>query len=402
MKKPRVLMLTTQLGYGGAETSFIRLANVLARSMEVRVALFTQNYGKAGYAEGHLPLDPPVTLLDPSEPLPRLKRWLHRLAALRKLKAESDVTISFLSGPNMLNVLAGYSARSIVSLRGSRRFDPVAPVWQRRFFQYVIDPLIYLLAGRIVPVSEGLVAEIAPAARGKAVVIPPFFLPEEWKTKMAEPVPERFAPLQGQKVIVAAGRCSAEKGFQHLIPVVAELARRLPGVKLLLVGDGPLLPQLKDIARHAGLALDDLSPGVSSVIFAGYQANTLPLLRLGSVYAMTSATEGLPNVVLEAMFAGVPVIAANTPWGARSILDPGNAAQHTPFPTHTATTTAYGVLLPRIDRQLYEEEWVQTLYALLTKPVGFAGTAHARVQEFSLAVVGPKWEKLIHATSQRN
>ena len=57
-------MLTTQLGYGGAETSFIRLANFLAQSMDVTVALFSRDYAKGAYASGHEPLQANIVLLD--------------------------------------------------------------------------------------------------------------------------------------------------------------------------------------------------------------------------------------------------------------------------------------------------------------------------------------------------
>ena len=239
--KKRILMLTTQLGYGGAETSFIRLANYLAPSMEVTVALFTSNYGAGAYAQGHEKLDAQVVLLDAPQAVGRLARWWRRVWRLRQLKAQHDVCISFLSGPNLVNVLAGHNARSIVSLRGSRHYDPVAPKFQRMCFRYLLDPLIYRLAARIVPVSEGLRYEIGggPTVQEKITAIAPFIDRPALEAKLRQAAPEPYAVLKGQPVIVAVGRLSVEKGLHHLIRVFGDVTTQVPGAKLLLVGDGP-------------------------------------------------------------------------------------------------------------------------------------------------------------------
>ena len=222
-------MLTTQLGYGGAETSFIRLANYLMQSADVTVVLFTENYGKGAYSEGHLPLSAKVILLDSPQPCSRLQRWWNRASRLRRLKKQHDVCISFLSGPNILNTLAGYNHRTIVSLRGPRMHDANTPKWMRRIFQYILDPITLNLAAKIVVVSSGLLNEVhqlgGPWALKKAEVISPFVIPEEHFGRAQETPPEKFLSLKNQLLIVAAGRISIEKNFQHLIPVFAKISR---------------------------------------------------------------------------------------------------------------------------------------------------------------------------------
>ena len=223
----KILLLTTQLGYGGAETSFIRLANYLSQSHNVTVALFTADYGAGAYAAGHETLHAPVILLDDTTPRSRPRRWWRRLQRLRQLKREHAVTISFLSGPNLLNAISGN--RAIISLRGSRHYDPVAPRGQQFLFRYLFDPIMFHLAARIVPVSAGLSHEILAAAGASALakirVISPFIETETIPARLREPAPEPYQTLRDQKVIVAVGRLSIEKGFQHLIRVFAALAK---------------------------------------------------------------------------------------------------------------------------------------------------------------------------------
>ena len=395
--RKHVLMLTTQLGYGGAETSFIRLANYLAQSMDVTVALFTSDYGMDTYAKGHEPLNAKIVLLD--EPgNGRVQRWRHRIIRLRNLKRDADATISFLSGPNLVNVLAGGNTRSIVSLRGSRIYDPVAPKRQRLLFHYVLDPIIFRLAARIVPVSSGLSNELEKAVRRKSYPIPPFVELSVLQQKLNEPALVAYTALKGQPVIIGVGRLSIEKGFQHLIRVFGQLAKQQPGVKLLLVGDGPMLPVLRVQCEELGIVMDDATPGVSSALFAGYQPNVLPLMALARVFALTSATEGFPSVLLEAMLADVPVIAADTPWGARSVL--GGESTMQPYPTTQPTPTSYGTLMPRIDAPKYQAQWVNVLAACVQGNQPKAQKAAMRPAEFDVAHIGAQWLQLIVGLEQ--
>lgn len=391
-ERKKILMVTAQLGYGGAETSFIRLANFLSGSADVTVALFTKDYGTGAYAKGHEALNATIVLLDGAAPCGRLRRWAKRIVTLRKLKQQHDATISFLSGPNLVNVLAGVNTRSIVSVRGSRVYDPVSGARQQWLFRYVLDPIIYRLAARIVPVSAGLRNEIGDWAKIHA--IPPFIELPTIQQKLSEPVAAPYTALKGQPVIIAVGRLSLEKGFHHLIRVFATLATRQPGVKLLLVGDGPMLGQLRAQCTSHALVMDDVTPGISAVLFAGYQKNVLPLMAQSRVFALTSATEGFPNVVLEAMLAGVPVIAADTPWGARAILGADTQVKQ-PYPTTQPTAAPYGMLMPRIDTAESEAAWLETLdrYTREAQPVP-QGAAQ-RPADFDITIIGAQWTHLI-------
>lgn len=399
-KRPNILLLTTQLGYGGAETSFIRLANALQESMDVTVALFASDYSGSDYAQGHEPLRASVILLDTHLPREaKLLRWWQRIIALRKLKSVHDVTISFLSGPNLVNVLAGYSSRTVVSLRGSRAYDTNAPRRQRLLFQYFFDPLIYLLAARIVPVSAGFTNEIRAVA-GRTVlskirVIPPFVDAALLQQRREEEAPSPYATLKGQKVIVGVGRLSVEKGFQHLIRVFAGVAKNCAGAKLLLVGDGPMREQLRQSCERYGLAVDNLAPGIASVIFAGYQPKVLPFIALARVYVMCSSSEGFSNTIVEALAAGVPVIAADVPWGVRPILEPQMPELGVPYPTLKPTRTEYGMLMPRIDTLQYEEMWVTMLQASVQSHVAPGAKIFARVEELDSSHIVPLWRRLI-------
>lgn len=123
----RILMLLPQLGYGGAESAFQRLADFLGSHAEVTIGLMSKGYGRSDYSSEHRTVSHRVVLLDESGKvglglMSKALRWRRMLKRLRKLKSEHDVTISFLSGPNLLNALAGMPQRTIVSERGSKLY----------------------------------------------------------------------------------------------------------------------------------------------------------------------------------------------------------------------------------------------------------------------------------------
>lgn len=105
------------------------------------------------------------------------------------------------------------------------------------------------------------------------------------------------APLVG-----SVGRLNEVKRQDLLVRAFAALRRTRPAAHLLLVGDGPTMGALRELAKQ-------LSVG-DCVHFAGYQARPAPYLRVMDVFALTSRIEGMPLVVLEAWAAGVPVVAS--------------------------------------------------------------------------------------------
>lgn len=102
-------------------------------------------------------------------------------------------------------------------------------------------------------------------------------------------------------IVVGVGRLSPEKGFDQLIDAAGIAATQVARAGFVLVGDGPERAALEDRVRAAGLE--------PCVAFAGFRADVDRLLAGADILAQSSHTEGLPNVVLEACAAGIPVVA---------------------------------------------------------------------------------------------
>lgn len=116
------------------------------------------------------------------------------------------------------------------------------------------------------------------------------------------------------QVLVTAGRFVAEKDFPTLLRAFAILRARRP-LGLLILGDGDLRTQLVELANDLGISRDIAMPG-----FAG---NPFAYLARGDVFVLSSISEGLPTVLVEAMACGTPVVSTDCQSGPAEILDGG-------------------------------------------------------------------------------
>jgi glycosyltransferase involved in cell wall biosynthesis len=108
-----------------------------------------------------------------------------------------------------------------------------------------------------------------------------------------------------EQVVLAVGRLSLEKGHRDLIDAVALLREMNPELKLklIIVGDGPERARLEKAASQERLS--------TRVLFIGHVENSAPYYAIADALALPSHSEGSPNVLLEAMAHGVPVVATN-------------------------------------------------------------------------------------------
>jgi len=94
-------------------------------------------------------------------------------------------------------------------------------------------------------------------------------------------------------VVGTVGRMVAVKGIEMLLNSAKEILDQKPETLLLLVGDGPLIPALKETARRLGI--------LDSTRFLGFRSDAIDIINALDIFAITSLHEGIPTVVLEAM-----------------------------------------------------------------------------------------------------
>jgi starch synthase (maltosyl-transferring) len=116
------------------------------------------------------------------------------------------------------------------------------------------------------------------------------------------------------RTFLYVGRLDRQKGLPFLLEAWAPVAARYRGVHLLLVGEGPERGALETQIARLGLA--------ASVHLSGWREEIPELLRAADCFVLPSLWEGMPNVVLEAMAAGLPVIATRVE-GTAEVIQAG-------------------------------------------------------------------------------
>jgi glycosyltransferase involved in cell wall biosynthesis len=176
------------------------------------------------------------------------------------------------------------------------------------------------------------------------------------------------------RVVLAVGRLSREKGQAHLIRAAARWRR---DARLVIVGEGPDRPVLERLARKVGVG--------RSVIFAGATSDVAPFYALADVFALPSLSEGSPNALLEAMACGLPIVATAV-GGVPEIAGHGRDALLGP-PRDTA------FLARDVDRLLGDPELAARLGAAARRTVSSRHTPELRAMTLSrlyAALVPPR------------
>jgi glycosyltransferase involved in cell wall biosynthesis len=149
-----------------------------------------------------------------------------------------------------------------------------------------------------------------------------FSFPEEKAVVINNPVDQKRIfnlALKGDEIpehkgkvsMVAAGRLAPQKGFDILIKAVARCNN--PDIHISILGDGALKEDLQKLANTEGVS--------EQVSFLGFTDNPYQYFSEADVFVLSSRYEGLPNVVLEALALGTPVIALPSPGGTREIVE---------------------------------------------------------------------------------
>ena len=403
-KRRKILMLIPELGYGGAEKSFLRLSHFLSKYHDVQIAVFQQHYAKGNYAQSKYNLTVPITILDNKKNIGRFQRWKNRWKNLRLLKKNSDITISFLTGANILNASVFGKSKTVVSMRGSRHFDPSFSLFKRLIYEFFIDPLTFMFSDRIISISEGLSNELkrylTKKTKQKVQTIEVFVNTKELFLLSKNPIEKELEKLKGEPIIISAGRLSPEKGFEHLIYIFKDIYQKNNKSKLILIGDGPQYKELIILCKKLQLVFtkDPINYKNSSIIFLGYRKDPSRYFHIAKVFVLSSLTEGFSNAIIEALSTGITIVSTNCPWGPRSILCKKPKDTNIPYPTKVPLTADFGLLMPRIDDMKFKDLWVDTLSRKLldsidskTKNLGYK-----RVYDFDVKIIGKKWLTLIN------
>ena len=336
---PRVALYVPSLRGGGAERSMLTLAHGFAnRGYKVDLVL--------AKAEGpyldHVGEAVRVVDLESSRviaSLPGLVRYLRREKPLALLAAMGHANVVAV----MAKALARTPTRIVVSERNTyskARSDSVS--WRSR----VVGGLMrwaYRRADAVVAISSGVADDLSRCIGLERERISVIYNPVVTDQLIAQSFSDTGHPWLAAKrvpVVLGVGRLTKQKDFPTLIRAF-EQVRKQREVRLIILGEGELRAELTELVNR--LSLDE------HVHLPGFVENPFSFMRQSDLFVLSSAWEGLANVLIEAMACGAPVVATDCPSGPSEILEGGRWGRLVPVGDADALATAMKNTLDGVD-----------------------------------------------------
>ena len=339
--KKNVMLLVPLLDQGGLERICAMTAKLLTPHCNLTLVVFSTK-GMIYDVSGVDMID--LQLGSVPGKIGKAVNLLRRIRAIKKIKRERHIEITYSFGPsaNLANVYAGVKDKIWVGIRGYGALE------DSRSMQRLCKR-----ADKVICCSRVMAEDVKKYYGAKDVTC--LYNPcdvemiKKLSKEAVEPDMEKFF-ADDAPVVASMGREHDVKGFWHLIKAFALAKKKIPALKLMIIGEGTFT-EYKKLAKDLGVEKD--------VLFTGVQKNPFKFLKRASLYVMTSISEGFPNALMEAMAVGLPVLSVNCKTGPAEILleDYRKGADE-----HTVIEGEYGILLPVVnprkdlDASFFEKE----------------------------------------------
>jgi len=343
----RLAIYLPSMRYGGAERAMLNLARGVAeRGYAVDLVL--------AQAEGPYLAEVPerVRLIDLKasrvlKSLPALVRYLRRERPAAMLATWEHANIIALWARRLAGmpgqlVINEQNTISSSTRQASRRHGWLLPTLARRFYPW---------ADGIVAVSNGVADDLARVTGTPRecidVIYNPIITPEI-EAKAHAPLDHPWFMPGQPPVVLAAGRLRPQKDFPTLIRAFAQVRAEQPA-RLVILGDGPERPALAGLVQQLGLQQD--------VSLPGFTGNPYAYMARAALFVLSSRWEGLPTVLVEALYCGAPVVSTDCPSGPPEILAEGRHGQLVPVGDAAALARAIGAALACDAKRPPRESW---------------------------------------------
>jgi len=306
-----VLIVMPVLGSGGVSRRVLEYVRVLRARMPVEVVVFEWQ----PFLRDEWPPEVSIRCLskrgwwDVAGLIVRLRR---RIGALRP-----RVVFSLIWYANLITLLAAVflfpPPRVVISATMNTRafLTGVRAGWLKR----LAISLLYRRADSVVAVSKGVGRQLMDqfgVPRSRVRVVYNGIQAERLKAQITNPVAWPW-PDVDPPTVLAVGRLNPEKNYPLLLEAFARVRDQMRA-RLVVLGEGPERAMLERLSARLGLEAD--------VAFPGFDLHPAAWMARSTILALSSTWEGQPNVLLEAMACGVPVISTRCPFGPDEIIEP--------------------------------------------------------------------------------
>jgi glycosyltransferase involved in cell wall biosynthesis len=250
-------------------------------------------------------------------------------ALIRYLKTECpDALLAAKDRANQIAILAkaisGVSTRIVVRMGTTVSAALAGKSRIRKLAWYLPMRLLYRRADDIIAVSHGVaidLARISGVKHSAMKVVQNPVISNQIFNWAREPVFHPWLNEPGEPVILGIGRLTRQKDFPTLIRAFSQV-RKILNCRLIILGEGKDRKIIENLAKKCAVE--------TTVDLPGFVDNPYAYLSRASLFVLSSAWEGSPNVLTEALALGVPSVSTDCPSGPREILQNGMIGQLVP------------------------------------------------------------------------
>jgi len=362
-RSKEITILINRLNSGGAEKVCVVLCNELVKR-GYNVAIWIVQYENTSLASK---LDKKVQITSLNK-----ERVSHCFITLTSLflKNKPKVILIFNTELSLMVILLKFFLlnKPLIIMRNinTLSMELNAPVnyWKK----HIVYPLIKNLIKRsdiIVAQSEGMKMDLIEhynilEKKIKTIPNPAVVLGNQFSDRVV---------INKKNELVFIGRLVEQKGLNLLLEAISIAVKSVEDLHLTIVGEGPQLESLQKIATDLNIT--------KFISFVGFQANVNSFIIEAKATVLTSYYEGFPNVLVESIALGTPVISFDCPSGPKDIIEPG----------------VNGVLVPYLNVELFAQAIIDVLkgqYKFDEKRVVLSS------ERFSLDAIVDKYEQLFY------
>ena len=388
MNRPKIAVVISALRFGGNATSAVNIARCLSDHYDVTLIVH-EKVDQIPYEGNLISLECPVQSGLAGKVIINIKR----LIRLKRIAREQRFDYMFIILPisNILNY-ARYGCTKIVSCRHFG--DLQTHLRHYTMMTRTSDAMVFNSKAQM-----EFFAEKHPELKQKCRAIHNILNIDRVTGLKDEPIEEDVAEyMNDHKCIMTTGRFADSKGLQNILKSFSVVVREKPDTRLVMLGDGELKGNVEKLITDLHLE--------EKVMLPGFKKNPFKYISRADVFVLPSFYEGFPNMLIEAMACGTPVIATDCPTGPAEIMkakaEEGNVI------------TDYGYLIRFITEQdsswdaadirPAHEEFARAIIRVLNDDElarTFVSNALERIRDFRAENIAASWVSLLDDLKQR-
>lgn len=308
----KIVFLINSLRGGGAERICTTLANGLAeRDWEVRLIVLNL---RDAVLQNELDARIKLTNLGVAHARTsflKIAKYLLREKPEKILVFNHQLAVLLVVLRIIFHLKLKIIARNISTL--SKKNLCEKSLWHKHIVNWMTQKL-YSRVNKIIAQSQGMRDDLINCYHVDSGKITVIYNPVDPKIEILADEQD-FSKTEKQDYLLCVGRLESAKAIHYAINAFSKIADNYPQMQLRIAGKGSLESELKALARELGVS--------ERVHFEGYQKNMIPYYLYAKATILTSLYEGFPNVLVESIALGTPVVTFDCPSGPSEIVQDG-------------------------------------------------------------------------------